>query len=240
MFRDQPGLFGLVGEWSGGTAIIGFAPARTLAAGADPFEAVTQLPSIDGEPTGAAAFGGGWVGALGYQLAHRLETLPPSPPRPVPLPDFTLAYYDHVLAQDSEGWWFEALVCDENRARITAWLTTVEGALGRTQLPSAAGYACGDFTAYPDAEGHRAAVAAALGHLEAGDIFQANICRRFEAVFRGDPLDVFCAGIERLAPRYAAFLRTPQGAIASFSPELFLRRQGRTVRHLTHQGHSCR
>ena len=69
-----------------------------------------------------------------------------------------------------------------------------------------------------------------LRHLTAGDIFQANICRRFEAAFSGDPLDVFCAGVETLAPAYAAFLRTPHGAVASLSPELFLRRSGRQVR----------
>ena len=62
-----------------------------------------------------------------------------------------------------------------------------------------------------------------------GDIFQANICLRLEAGFGGDPLDAFCQAAAVLQPPYAAFLRVPGGAVASLSPELFLRRKGRTV-----------
>ncbi len=68
-----------------------------------------------------------------------------------------------------------------------------------------------------------------LEHIAAGDIFQANLCTRLESPFSGDPLDVFCAGVERLRPAYAAFVSSPEGALASLSPELFLRRTGDEV-----------
>ena len=48
--------------------------------------------------------------------------------------------------------------------------------------------------------------------------------------FTGDPLDAFCRAVTRLDPPYAAFMRTPGGAVASLSPELFLRRTGTSVR----------
>ncbi|WP_404821133.1 bifunctional anthranilate synthase component I family protein/class IV aminotransferase [Kocuria marina] len=69
----------------------------------------------------------------------------------------------------------------------------------------------------------------ALAHIRDGDIFQANICRELTAAFDGDPLDLFCTGYERLRPRFAGFLRVPGGAVASFSPELYLRRTGTAV-----------
>src|SRR5690606_6868614 len=69
----------------------------------------------------------------------------------------------------------------------------------------------------------------ALDHIAAGDIFQVNLCARLEADFGGDPLDAFCAGVERLSPAYAGFVSSPEGALASFSPELFLRRTGNEV-----------
>ena len=69
----------------------------------------------------------------------------------------------------------------------------------------------------------------ALDHITAGDIFQVNLCARLEASFAGEPLDLFCAGVEALAPAYAAFIDGGDGAIASFSPELFLRRTGDDV-----------
>jgi aminodeoxychorismate synthase component I len=69
----------------------------------------------------------------------------------------------------------------------------------------------------------------AVEYIHRGDIFQANICLQLEAGFRGDPLDLFCRGVSALHPPYAAFLRLPQGDLASLSPELFLRRTGRSV-----------
>ncbi len=224
VLRDQPGLFALVGRWNEHDAIVGFAPARTLSSDEDPFACVDDLPTVDSRD----GFGGGWVGAWGYQLAGSVERLPASPPRPIPLADFSLAYYDFVLVLDRDGWRFEALVDAGNRARIDAQLTLVQSLLAGVEQ-DAGSYACGDFAATPDAAGHERAVGATLEHLVAGDIFQANICRRLEAAFDGDPLDAFCAGVEHLAPQYAAFLRTGDGAIASFSPELFLRRRSRQV-----------
>jgi para-aminobenzoate synthetase/4-amino-4-deoxychorismate lyase len=222
--RDQPGLFALIGRWNAQAAIVGFAPVRTLSPDDDPFECVNDLPAV----ARSESFGGGWVGAWGYQLAGSVERLPASPPRPVPLADFSLAYYDAVLVLDRDGWWFEALADADNRERIDTQLTLVRHLLDggeRGPVP----YACGDFEATPDAAGHEKAVSATLEHLAAGDVFQANICRRLDAAFDGDPLDVFCAGVERLSPQYAAFMRTGEGAIASFSPELFLRRQSQQV-----------
>ena len=75
----------------------------------------------------------------------------------------------------------------------------------------------------------RAAVRRAVDYIWQGDIFQANICLRAEAEFDGDPLDAFCAAATVLRPPYAAFITTPGGAVASLSPELFLRRTGGTV-----------
>ena len=81
----------------------------------------------------------------------------------------------------------------------------------------------------PSASEHRAAVGRTVEYIRQGDIFQANICLRLEAVFDGDPLDLFCRAASELQPPYAAFLRLPGGDLASLSPELFLRRTGRTV-----------
>ena len=80
--KERP--FGLVGEWLGGLAVLGSAPARVASAGEDLFELVASQPSVsDGAD---ARVGGGWVGWLGYGLGGRIERLPPSPPAPVPRP----------------------------------------------------------------------------------------------------------------------------------------------------------
>ena len=79
-------------------------------------------------------------------------------------------------------------------------------------------------------EHFRSAVAAAREHIWAGDIFQANICTRFDARLDGDPLDVFCAGVDALAPDHAAYLDTGRYRVLSASPELFFRIDGERIR----------
>ena len=76
---------------------------------------------------------------------------------------------------------------------------------------------------------YREAVAATVEHIRAGDVFQVNVCTRFEARLDGDPLDVFCAGVEALSPSHAAYVDTGGRQVVSLSPELFLRRAGREV-----------
>ncbi|GEO96237.1 bifunctional anthranilate synthase component I family protein/class IV aminotransferase [Kocuria turfanensis] len=177
---------------------------------------------------GAAAAGPGWIGYLGYQLSRRLERLPAPPPRPARLPEHHLGFYDHVLRRRAgRGDWVLERWPGADPARTAAARGIVRDALAGPSGPEA--YRCEPFRTDASAAEHAAAVTAALGHIRDGDIFQANICRGLEAGFEGDPLDLFCAGHERLAPRFAAFLRLPGGAVASLSPELFLRRTGRAV-----------
>jgi para-aminobenzoate synthetase/4-amino-4-deoxychorismate lyase len=95
--------------------------------------------------------------------------------------------------------------------------------------PQPRGYACGGFRLTPSPDEHQSAVRQTVSYIRRGDLFQANICLRLEADFDGDPLDAFCYAATRLDPPYAAFLRLPDGAIASMSPELFLRRTGTRV-----------
>ena len=65
--------------------------------------------------------------------------------------------------------------------------------------------------------------------IAAGEIFQANLCLRLDADWKGDPLDLFARTAGTLEPRHAGVVAGPWGAVCSLSPELFLRRRGREV-----------
>ncbi|MCL3817341.1 aminodeoxychorismate synthase component I [Aeromicrobium wangtongii] len=204
----------LLGAWHHGEALIAFDPVEVL--DGDPFS------GIDLDPLEATGFGGGWIGAWGYQLGRLVEQLPPAPHRPRPQPDARIAFYDCVLRLTDGTWWLESLTRDPARdERILAALAE--------PAPPPLPYELGTFEMTPTPQGHRAAVGAVLEHIAAGDIFQANLCARLEAPFAGDPLDVFCAGVAALHPAYAAFVDSPDGALVSLSPELFLRRTGDEV-----------
>jgi para-aminobenzoate synthetase/4-amino-4-deoxychorismate lyase len=214
-FRDRDRLVALMGAWHHGEALIAFDPVEVL--DGDPFTGIDLDPMPGGH-----GFGGGWIGAWGYQLGRSVERLPDPPRRPVPQPDHRLAFYDHVLRRCDGTWWLESLTPDTRRDQQI--LDILDG-----PAPDPRPHDVGAFEMTPSPDGHRAAVGRVLEHIAAGDIFQANVCARLEAPFDGHPLDVFCAGVQRLRPAYAAYVASPQGSLVSFSPELFLRRTGHEV-----------
>jgi aminodeoxychorismate synthase component I len=188
--------------------------------------------AMEAEPPGGAAgeaVGGGWFGYLGYNLGARLERVPPPPPRHVPLPDFALSFYDHLLHLDTAGqWWFEALWSDERDEALTERLELLRTRLaeGVRERP----VWVGNFQpAPPGGAGHMTAIDECRERIAAGEIFQANLCLRLEAEWKGDPLDLFARTAGTLEPRHAGVVAGPWGAVCSLSPELFLRRRGREV-----------
>ncbi len=231
---DEPWPFALTGDWAGGGAIVGCRPLVIAGPDDDPFAVVDALPGVEagagaGGPGGAV--GGGWFGWLGYRLGHRIERLPPDPFRPVALPDFHLAYYDHVLRRDRAGqWWFEALVGPGAEERIARRLAELRARLAAPpRQPLGAGAPAPFRLAHTDRRRHLAAVAECCERIAAGEIFQANICLRLDSRWDGGVTELYARALDRISPTRGATFATPWGGIASLSPELFLSRHGDAV-----------
>jgi para-aminobenzoate synthetase / 4-amino-4-deoxychorismate lyase len=227
LVRDDDRPFALTGDWAGGGALVGSEPVLVAPPDADPFALLDQQPHVQADASDAV--GGGWFGYLGYALGATLEYVPPAPPRPVPLPRFALAFYDHLLRRDPSGrWWFEALWSDERdvalRERLELLTERVAG--GVHERPVRVGVFA---PVAPGAAGHVAAVAECRERIAAGEIFQANLCLRLEGRWSGEPVDLFAHAARALEPRHAALIAGEWGAVCSLSPELFLRRRGRMV-----------
>jgi para-aminobenzoate synthetase / 4-amino-4-deoxychorismate lyase len=215
----------LLGAWAGGSDIIT----------ADPVRVCEELDATDQddltERAGEACFGGGWIGYLGFGAAGGMLPVPPEPGEPRRLPTCWFGYYDHVLRRDraTGRWTFEALVTSGREDALERRLEELSRRAHAARDTQVRRYSCATFRLTPPPEEHTSAVRQTVGYIRRGDLFQANICLRLEADFDGDPLDAFCALATRLDPPYAAFLRLPEGAVASMSPELFLRRTGTSV-----------
>ncbi|WP_370186163.1 chorismate-binding protein [Aeromicrobium sp.] len=223
-FRDRDRPVALVGAWHQGDALVACDPVRVLDPDVDdPFD----LPLPDVAPRasadGSAGFGGGWIGLWGYRLGGRLERVPPARARPVEQPDARLAFYAWVLRRSRGTWWLEWL----GDLDVAPVLAALEG-----PAPEPVAHHVGPLRLVPSTDEHVAAVARAVEHVHAGDLFQVNLCARLEGEVQGHPVDVFCAGAQRLRPAYGAFVGGPADSgegVASFSPELFLRRTGHEV-----------
>ena len=181
LLRGEDRPFALIGAWAGGGARARLAVRPGCAPGEDLFALLDEQPDVAGggrPDAGDGAVGGGWVGFLGFELRHAVERGHPPPPRPMPLPDGDLAFYDHVLRRDAEGrWWFEALVTAEREAAILARRDELRRgwppAPAAARSPPASGAGC-----------HRPpatrAVDTCVARIAAGDLFQANLCLRLD------------------------------------------------------------
>ena len=194
----------LIGQWFSSRAVI----VPTLTAVAVP--AAETFPGVPGAE--GSAVGGGWFGYLSYPDAGADGAGPR-------IPEAAGGWTDCVLRYDDDGcWWFESL----GGAPMPRWL-----ALALTQSAPPADWHV-DWTA-PDRVAHRAGVLDCLDAIAAGEVYQACVCTRFDGTFTGSTLDFFADAVASTAPARAAYLAGAWGAVASLSPELFLRRHGDTV-----------
>lgn len=92
---------------------------------------------------------------------------------------------------------------------------------GARAAPAAPPAATGFRTSLPRAA-YRRAVERAKEEIRRGNIYQANVCQRFEGAWAGDPFDLHRALVGATPAPRAAFLEVPGLAIASASPEVFV------------------
>ena len=233
VLRGDAHPFALVGAWAGGRAVLGSEPVAQAA----PPESLERVFGPQGSPVppSPAVFAGGWVGYLGYAAGQAAATAARA------LPAWWFGYYDHVLVREPPdgSWFFEALVTPDREPAVQGRFDELSRCLAAGP-PPAASYRCGEFTVVPGPAAHVEAVRAAVGLIHRGDVFQANITLRLEAAFDGDAAELFRRAARQLQPPYAAFLGPPGGAIASLSPELFLRRSGAVVRTSPIKGTAAR
>ena len=239
-FADEPYALGLLsggGGPRGGWSYVARAPDAVLILTAsdarDPFAALADLigpqsvTRSDGPP-----FQGGVVGLCAYELGDRIEAL--GLQRLGDWPDLACARYPALLAFDHERRRVIAVGrggdTPEAQARAQDALTWLEMA---SQAPSFFGPLTVDLIGEPP-ELYESAVADVVGRIERGEIFQANIARRWRGrlVTGARPFDLLARLAGGSPAPFAAYLRLPDRAVVSNSPERFIsvRPDGRGLR----------
>ncbi|MDQ0989854.1 chorismate-binding protein [Streptomyces sp. V3I7] len=137
-----------------------------------------------------------------------------------------------TAALESTGFW---AVCADFEGRVTcARFADVREEPVPAPVPGAwHGPAVDDWTSSLDHAAYTRAVRRIREHIAAGEVYQANLCRVLSAPVAPDAdVDALTALLARGNPApYAGTIRLPAHGveIATASPELFLRRDGRTV-----------
>ncbi len=170
---------------------------------------------------GLPSFQGGVAGFLGYEFGRRLERLPAPRADDLRLPDAWLGAYEWVVAWDHEAGraWLIAHGSGEGRAAdLLRRLAGPRPAPTSPQRPTPP-----EFTSGFTRAAYEAAVERVRQYILAGDIFQANLSQRFEAPWPGDPFEFYRALAAANPAPFSAFFRGDDFAVASASPERFLK-----------------
>ncbi|GAA2948260.1 chorismate-binding protein [Streptomyces enissocaesilis] len=137
-------------------------------------------------------------------------------------------------ALDSTGFW--AVTADFEGRLVCARFGDVRAEPVPAPVPGAwRGPVAGDWTSSMDRAAYTEGVRRIREHIAAGEVYQANLCRVLTAPLPGPAgadVDALTALLARGNPApYAGTIRLPAHGveIATASPELYLRRDGRTV-----------
>jgi para-aminobenzoate synthetase component 1 len=244
-FRDLPGLALLESARPGRNARWTYLTAdpvavlETPASGPDPFvvarRLLARLDASRTDPPAAPPFTGGLVGYLGYDLGHWLERLPSISLDDQGLPPVRLGLHDWVVAFDrrTDRAWLCGRALDGDTARLVRRLDDVHA---RLVTPSAGPSQGTDAPATPlrfrsglKRHEYEARVEIIRQHIADGDIYQANLTRRLETPFVGDPWSIYRHLRTGDPSLFSAFLdlgASPETghprALLSASPEPFL------------------
>ncbi|HKE99713.1 MAG TPA: anthranilate synthase component I family protein [Actinomycetes bacterium] len=130
----------------------------------------------------------------------------------------------------SPGWWAGWIAYD-GHARFTRFERAATGPLRPPPAAGGGGGARPVVRASLDRAGYLAAVRAALAAIGRGDVYQVNLCVRFD--LQGVPAGLAGAWwrlAAELRPRWCALLQDGGHEVACLSPERFLEVDGRRVR----------
>jgi para-aminobenzoate synthetase component I len=249
-FRDLPGLALLESARPGRNARWTYLTADPVAvldgpaAGPDPFAVarrlLARLDSTTIVPAGAPHLLGGLVGFLGYDVGHELERLPSIALDDQGLPPLRLALHDWVVAWDRRTGhaWLGGRALDGDGRRLARRLDDVHARLTSPSVDGASPASSGashrtdaplSFRSSVSRDRYEAGVRAVRDHIARGDLYQANLSRRLETPFDGDPWPWYRrlrTGDPSLFSAYLDIGSSPETgrprALLSASPEPFL------------------
>src|SRR5262249_6415117 len=187
------------------------------------------------------------AGLFGYGLQHAIERIPRPQFDEFGVPDLAVGIYDWVVAWDhaANRAWVTSTGFPETgrkrRDRAARRLAAIRDVLHtRPHAPRAVPHAeraayCKDLAPqYPlpghpgvtstfDRDGYLATVRRAIDYVHAGDCFQVNLAQRLLTPQVEHPLELYGRLRERNSAPFAGYLDVGEFAVASASPERFLR-----------------
>ncbi|MGL4474029.1 MAG: aminodeoxychorismate synthase component I, partial [Shewanella sp.] len=172
-------------------------------------------------------FSGGLMGTLSYDLGREVETIPCIAAADIHLPPMAIGVYPAALVFDNQhsSW---SLVHAFGHDALQATLTWLQGRLASdcsTNAPAAPFKLTAPWAAQMTPSEYTAKFEQIQAYLHSGDCYQINLTQRFSAPYQGDEWSAYLRLRAANQAPFSAFIRLPEQAILSISPERFIRLQ---------------
>ncbi|WLS77119.1 aminodeoxychorismate synthase component 1 [Erwinia pyri] len=168
-------------------------------------------------------FQGGALGLFGYDLGRRFEHLPNLAEQDLTTPDMAVGLYSWALVADHRLKKLTLVAHQEGEARL-AWLKALKPGRQADAFQLTSGWQS-NMTREEYGEKFRRV----QQWLQSGDCYQINLAQRFQASYSGDEWQAFQQLNQQNRAPFSAFLRLPESALLSLSPERFLKMRGNRI-----------
>nr|WP_307862903.1 aminodeoxychorismate synthase component 1 [Providencia rettgeri] len=186
--------------------------------GSDPFDLLKQLLNkyrSNNNECIDLPFNGGALGLWSYDLGRRIEKLPNLAKTELQFPDMAIGIYLWALIIDHHTKTTTLISYDDIEARL-AWLQAQKKPRkNKFQLTS-------PWQSNMSEETYHQNIAHIHEYLRNGDCYQINLAQRFKAKYKGDEWNAFLALLESNEAPFSSFIRLPENAVISMSPERFI------------------
>ncbi|WP_299003758.1 aminodeoxychorismate synthase component I [uncultured Shewanella sp.] len=189
----------------------------------DPFslleKTLTQLFPV--KKTAPFPFCGGAMGSFSYDLGRHIEHIPQTAAKDIKLPEMNVGFYAWALIFNyQEQAWY--LLHYEGEAAAKALYDELQTLLAFAPKKPTDFSLTSDWQNQITEKEYQQKFAQVQSYLHSGDCYQINLTQRFHATYQGDEYLAYQKLRASNAAPFSAFMRLPEQALLSISPERFI------------------
>ncbi|EMN4128555.1 MULTISPECIES: aminodeoxychorismate synthase component 1 [Providencia] len=160
-------------------------------------------------------FTGGALGIWSYDLGRRIEKMPQIAHVDLHFPDMAVGIYEWALIVDNQEKTVTLLSYSDVHERLN-WLKK-QKAPRKTQFTLTSAW-----HSNMSQEQYQQKIQQIHEYLRNGDCYQINLAQRFDATYKGNEWDAFLSLTQSNRAPFSSFIRLPDNAVISISPERFI------------------
>lgn len=180
----------------------------------------------------------GALGYLSYDLGRTIESLPSQAEKDIELPEMAMGIYTQAVVYDNKIEQYFLVCIDDVRPLLEQELQLK--AKQFTQQHAISFELTKSWQANMMKSNYTEKFDRIQQYLLSGDCYQINLTQRFSSEYSGDEFGAYLALREQNQAPFSAFIRIPEYAIMSISPERFVQVSGRKIQSKPIKGTKAR